>query len=74
MIRLKCTFLAQEWVGDETYPVHRENPPTWIAEVDELPEPFSYESGALIHNGSPPDWVLDWSGPFEVDYEELDEG
>ena len=67
---LRCTFLAQEWIGDTAYPVRRENPPTWTCVVDTVPCPFSYESDNLRFMGEcAPQWAQDWDGPFEVDFE-----
>jgi hypothetical protein len=71
MTQLKCTFLAQEWIGDTAYPILRENPPSWFVTVESLPEPFSCESDNLRFLGDSPQWVRDWSGPFEVDFQQL---
>ena len=75
MIRLTCTFLPQEWIGDTAYPVLRNRRPnTWTVEVTEQfmekLTPYSYESDTLAEDPNAPEWVRDWHGPFEVDYEE----
>jgi hypothetical protein len=77
---LRCTFLAQEWVGDTAYPIRlpnqvnattfAETPPTWTCVVDTIPEPFSYGSDELRFMGDgAPQWAKEWDGPFEVDFE-----
>lgn len=69
MHTLRCTFLAQEWVGDTAYPVLRDNPPTWMCQVESIPDPFSPQSDDLRFMGNCPEWARDWDGPFEVDFE-----
>jgi hypothetical protein len=72
---LRCTFLAQEWIGDTAYPVRRENPPTWTCVVDTIPDPFSYQSDDLRFMGEcAPQWAQEWDGPFEVDFVVISEG
>jgi len=75
---LRCTFLAQEWIGDTAYPVRRENPhfpTTWTCVVDTIPEPFSIQSDDLRFMGEgAPQWAKEWDGPFEVDFEVVSEG
>jgi len=76
MPKLLCTFLPQEWVGDISYPIQRDRRPNqWTVEVDEKfvekLTPYSWESDQLRDDPATPDWVRDWEGPFEVDYEEV---
>jgi hypothetical protein len=72
---LRCTFLAQEWVGDTAHPVRRGNLPTWVCVVDTVPEPFSHQSDDLRFMGEcAPQWAQEWDGPFEVDFEVVSEG
>jgi len=78
MTRLRCTFLPQEWIGDTAYPVLRDRRPNqWTVQVDEVfmekLTPFSYESDQLRDATEAPKWVREWDGPFEVEYEEIEE-
>ena len=68
---LRCTFLAQQWIGDDAIPVERDRrDASWYVVHDgALPAPFSYESDDLRSADTAPAWVKEWSGPFEVDYE-----
>jgi len=71
MIKIRCTFRPQAWINDYACDVDvpEDANTTWEMEVEELPPPHSYESDELRHCDDAPDWVADWSGPFEVDFE-----
>ena len=47
-------------------------PPATPEEFMERLEPHSYESDQLI-TAAAPEWVREWGGPFEVEYEEIEE-
>lgn len=81
--RLRCTFIPQRWGGrknDYAYPADPEGEDTWLVpmlEVEELTgctgtenlddDPFARDE--LRHAKSAPQWVKDWPGPFEVEWE-----
>ena len=81
--QLRCTFEPQFWGGpkdDYAYPANPEGETTWIMDMIEVKEltgcadtenldddPFSRDE--LRHSRNAPQWVKDWSGPFEVSWE-----
>jgi hypothetical protein len=67
---LRCTFRPQAWgFKDALYEVEPLGPTQWTTTVDALPEEQSIESDELRYAKEAPPWCLEWSGPFEVDYE-----
>lgn len=82
-MKLKCTFEPQSWGGpkqDHAYPAEPEGDTTWemaMLEVAELTgvddmnkmddDPFARDE--LRRSKNAPQWVKDWSGPFEVSWE-----
>ena len=74
MKTLRCTFRPQSWgFKDALYEVEPLGPTEWIASVDALPEEHSIDSDGLRYADTTPQWCRDWCGPFEVDYEVLDD-
>lgn len=71
MIKIRCTFRPQAWINDYACDVDvpEGTDRTWEMEVEELPPPHSYESDELRWSPNAPDWVVDHSGPFEVEFE-----
>ena len=70
---LRCRFIPQAWIGETAIEVDCEGPDQWICTVDKLPAPWDYESDNLRFEPSAPQWCRDWSGPFEVEYEEVED-
>jgi len=70
----KVTFRPQAWQNDYAIEVDPEGPTTWQVPDKEVKniKPHSLESDALREHKNAPQWVKDWGGPFECDFE-LDE-
>lgn len=66
-MRRTLTFRPQAWVRDNAIDVDPQGPTTWIDEVPDGIESHSYESDELRLSEHAPQWVRDWSGPFEVE-------
>jgi hypothetical protein len=56
-------------VNDYAIDVDSPGPATWEMDVPQLPKEHSDASDELRQDATAPEWVKDWSGPFEVDYE-----
>ena len=69
--KLHCKFKPQAWINDYAYPVDPEGETEWdmVFEGEELPEEYSYESDDLRNDPACPKWCQEWEGPFEVEYE-----
>jgi hypothetical protein len=65
------TFVAQQWVGDYAVEVEPLGPTTWEvpAELVRNMPINSYESDALREHPNAPEWVLEWDGPFECNFD-----
>ena len=65
----RVRFNPQMWDGDNAIPVDidgRED--EWdVGEIDPAIQSHTYESDDLRYHPNAPDWVRDWSGPFEID-------
>ena len=68
MITIRCTFRPQAWQNNYAIPVDAQGETEWEMEVEQLPDPYSYDSDRLREDANAPEWVQAWSGPFEVDY------
>jgi hypothetical protein len=73
---VELRFRPQAWINDYAVAVDREHPDTWVVPLDLFLERFPTEEdwSSLHHErdemrleGSAPQWVRDWSGPFEVE-------
>mgnify|MGYP001562051386 CR=1 FL=1 len=76
-MRIRCIFRPEAWVQvhgrkEAIFPVEPLGETTWDMEVNALPKSNSYSSDDLRNDPAAPQWVKDWSGPFEVDFYELD--
>jgi hypothetical protein len=71
MKRIRCTFQPEVELLSHIVSVDSPFPAVWEMEVDQLPEPHSLESDQLREHPNAPEWVREWSGPFEVNYEVL---
>jgi len=84
---LKCTFFPQYWRNDLLYCGQPQGVDTWYVDLFEVyrltghamthdgyPEldDDPYQRDELRHAASAPQWVKDWSGPFEVEWEVVD--
>ncbi len=73
MHKIRCTFVPQAWVNNNAIRVDTEGETSWVMEVAALPKRNSYASDELRHADTAPEWVREWHGPFEVEYDEDDE-
>ena len=63
-------FRPQKWADDQAYPHEPLGPDTWQIDsslIDFDFEKDDYKRDDLRFKGDAPQWVRDWSGPFEVD-------
>lgn len=79
--QLRCTFRPQRDVApgrpmtdvediDPTVLGRAWHELTWIAEYDEAPsEQRTYGSDALRDHPDVPQWIKDWDGPFEIEFQ-----
>lgn len=79
MKKLKCEFTPQAWINDYAVSVQPQGDTVfevWWPADQEIPADFTYESDHLRFEDGVPEWIADWSGPFEIqvinrdDYEE----
>lgn len=81
-MNLRCTFIPQAWIRDNAVNVDPEGDTQWnmpLSEMEELTgvsstinlddDPFARDE--LRHAVSAPQWVKDWTGPFEIEWELL---
>ena len=69
---IRCTFRPQAWQHDYAVDVDPEGPTTWIMNAPiPLPKPHSYDSDTLRDDPAAPQWCREWSGPFEVEFEDI---
>lgn len=66
---LRCIFRPQAWQRDNAIDVDPEGETVWEAEYATRPEYHSYESDELRNHPDAPEWVREWQGPFEVEYQ-----
>lgn len=67
-MKLQCRFHPQAWIGDYAVSVDPQGTTDWEVEfTGELPGDDSYESDILISEGSAPEWIKSWCGPFYVE-------
>jgi hypothetical protein len=73
---VKLNFNPQAWLNDYAISVDPQGDTVWEVPKDEFLKQFPtdadfiskhQERDDLRHEGSAPQWVRDWSGPFEVD-------
>ena len=70
MVIIRCQFIPQAWVNG--YAIEVDSPQgvaIWFMDVDNLPPPGSYDSDGLRFAPEAPQWVKDWAGPFEVEFD-----
>jgi hypothetical protein len=72
-MRIFCTFVPQAWINHNAVRTDPAGPTSWVMEVDTLPKPHSHESDELRQSPLAPEWVRDHSGPYEVEYEVLED-
>lgn len=70
MTQIKLRFLPQVWINDYAVPCDPEG--TTEFEVAESSISFDfendhYERDELRFDDNAPDWVKEWSGPFEIE-------
>ncbi len=72
--KLKCTFIPQAWVNGYAVEVDPTGRRSWetVFEGEKLPRERDYGSDDLRHCDAAPQWVREWPGPFEVDFEVLE--
>lgn len=84
-MKIRCTFFPQAWVRDTAMQVDPQGPDTWtmtLLEMEETtgvsdPEELDdhpYQRDDLRLSKNAPDWVKNWSGPFEIEWELLQPG
>lgn len=73
MTRIRCTFRPQAWVNNYAIDIDIDGPNEWEMEVESLPEENSDESDELRQDPAAPSYVREHRGPFEVDYEVIEE-
>jgi len=78
-----CTFVPQYWGGpkyDYVYPADPEGDTVWEMPMTEVTQLTSvsnmqhmdndpYARDDLRHSKNAPQWVKNWSGPFEIEWE-----
>lgn len=69
-------FRPEAWVNDYAMGVDPEQPEKWLVPLAQFLETFPteedfgakhHERDDLRHEGDAPQWIRDWSGPFEVE-------
>lgn len=63
-------FYPQKWVNDYAYPCEPLGVGTWQVDSSLIDFDFEedhYKRDCLRFEGDAPQWIRDWSGPFEVD-------
>lgn len=65
---MTASFRPQLWQNDYAVPVDPQGETDWKVYAHEL-EPGEDVLDYLRHSRNAPEWVRDWSGPFEVDLE-----
>jgi hypothetical protein len=70
--QVTVTFHPQAWQNDYAIPVDPQGPTTWLVPVERLRgiETHSYDADELRFEDTAPAWVREWSGPFEIDWDE----
>ncbi len=68
-------FRPQVWLNDYALDVDPAGPTTWQVPAARLAgiRMGTYESDLLRFDPQVPDWIKDWTGPFEVEWDELEE-
>lgn len=71
---ITVTFLPQAWVNDYAETVDPEGPTTFEVEAEALKDinPYSYEADDLRFHDNAYEWMQEWSGPFEIFWDELE--
>lgn len=64
---LEVVFTPQAWVNDYAMTVDPEGPRTWLVEANEI-DPRATDNDYLRYSRAAPQWVIDWGGPFEIDF------
>lgn len=66
---VEVRFKPEAWINDYATPVDPETPDTWFVEKDQVPAEGAspYDWDELRDHANAPQWVKDWSGPFEVE-------
>lgn len=67
----KCIFVPQVWINDHAVEVAPEGQTTWTVDLTRPPS-HPYERDNLRFAASAPSWCKDWSGPFEVECEPVE--
>ena len=62
---IKAWIRPQAWVHDNAMEVDPEGESEWRLDADEL-DPDAWDNDYLLGSRHAPDWVRDWSGPFEI--------
>jgi hypothetical protein len=70
--KVTVTFHPQAWQNDYAIPVDPQGPTTWLVPVEKLKdiERGTYDSDRLRLEDEAPEWCREWSGPFEVTWDE----
>ncbi len=78
---IKCEFIPQAWVNDFPMQVDDSGANGWFVLIKDVAEltgvalshldddPYARDN--LRYAKTAPQWVKDWSGPFEVEFEEV---
>lgn len=77
-MNIHCTFYPQAWINDNALDVDPEGTMTWemdMLEVVELTgvsdlncmDDNPYARDKLRHSKKAPQWIKDWTGPFEIE-------
>ena len=72
-MKARIEFTAQAWLNDYAISVDPQGDTVWLDDVPPGLEDDSYESDELRFSDAAPEWVKDWSGPFYIEVEYIDE-
>lgn len=74
----RATFHPQAWVNDYAIEVDPQGPTTWEVTpelIASLPAGWNksctYESDELRNDPAAPEWVREWTGPFDIEVERV---
>jgi hypothetical protein len=68
------TFRPQAWQNDYAIDVDPEGETTWQVPASRLSgiKPNTYEADELRYDPEAPEWCENWTGPFEIEWDEFE--